>query len=293
VVKTQNQEFCIKAETCDHFYNYFLYGFFLCFLVYIQWISLQNYFNNFVFVNGLFCLIGIISIVQIVKMQNSTIQQFSNPLFIVGLIYGITNIILYFFNHLNWIAQLGLGFPYLQTTMLFIVTVDTLLSTITNFFRLKAIDKLKNQDISGNRRGIIVVLLDNPALNFTTVGIELLIEKSRLRNELYSIYFCYSNEEIKKIFFNPEIDKIWIFGHGVFHGVKTDEGIFYYCDLEQCPTKEEIAQMHCGRFGGKSAADYLIRPFDAKKCIAKKGLRNVFLENEKDIEEFFKNKRGS
>jgi len=288
------EKFCIKKETWNQLILYFVYGIVYIIVGIIQCILLLNYFNNnnFLIFNSIIFVIGIISIylLFICKESLALFQPYFYCIFIIGLVYGFMDIILLLTAKTTWIILLGIGFPYVHLITLWAFAVYVLSCVSINYYKLKYLDKNRNPNLTCQHRGIIVVLLKNSLQNFSIYGIDTLIEKNRQRQEQFAIYFCYTTDEIKTIFFRPEINKIWIFGHGLFHGINTNEDIFYYCELEGCPPKDEIAQMHCNSYGGKSAAEYLIHPFDERKCIIKKGLRNPVRENNKDIQEFFKNR---
>lgn len=89
-------------------------------------------------------------------------------------------------------------------------------------------------------------------------GLETLVDGFENHNPkvLYKIYHCTNPGKLKKLIEEPEITHLWIFGHGLKHGIELGEAICFYCDINKIPSKQFIGQYHCNCGGGKSLGDY-------------------------------------
>lgn len=89
-------------------------------------------------------------------------------------------------------------------------------------------------------------------------GLETLIDAFENNNPkiFYKIYRCTELKNFEKLIEKPEITHLWIFGHGIKHGIELGETIGFYCDIKKIPRKHFIGQYHCNTGGGKSLADY-------------------------------------
>jgi hypothetical protein len=72
----------------------------------------------------------------------------------------------------------------------------------------------------------------------------------------YKLYTPSNEEEAKKAIEDPDVTHLWIFGHGVKHGLTVGKKMLYYCEVKSIPPKEFIGQYHCNFLGGKSLGDY-------------------------------------
>lgn len=89
-------------------------------------------------------------------------------------------------------------------------------------------------------------------------GLETLIDSFENHEPiiLYKIYRCIEPDKLKNLIEKPEITHLWIFGHGIKHGIELGESICFYCDINAIPNKQFIGQYHCNTGGGKSLGDY-------------------------------------
>lgn len=120
-------------------------------------------------------------------------------------------------------------------------------------------------------------------------GIEILTKGLDELKESYIVYRCSSPQRFQEIINKNNTKRIWIFSHGLKHGVGFGKEILYYCEVGEqyketgLPPKEYIKQLHCNHYGGKSLADYLC---DSKeKSFVTDNTRNV-KDNRKYIKEF-------
>jgi len=97
-------------------------------------------------------------------------------------------------------------------------------------------------------------------------GVELLVDGLKQLSEPYVLYRCSKPEQFIKVVINEHAKRIWIFGHGVRHGVGFGKIILYYCDVAEAfktadsSKKEYVKQLHCNEYGGKSLKDYICEP---------------------------------
>lgn len=89
-------------------------------------------------------------------------------------------------------------------------------------------------------------------------GVSTLLVSLKLSDQKtkYKIYCCSEMDAIKKVIEDPYTTHVWIFGHGIKHGVEVGKEVLFYCELKDIPQKEFIGQYHCNHGGGKSFADY-------------------------------------
>jgi len=122
-----------------------------------------------------------------------------------------------------------------------------------------SIKRWKEKDIKGNH--IAVVLCNNyyPERFMVYIfKIYLLLKYFKNRGWPFAVYSKVSKEKFREIVKNKKATILYVFGHGVKHGVKiSKKEVFYYCDLRKFPKKKFIAQLHCNPLGGKSLVDYL------------------------------------
>ncbi|VVB61642.1 Uncharacterised protein [uncultured archaeon] len=116
-------------------------------------------------------------------------------------------------------------------------------------------------------------------------GIDILIKHFRDKEESYKIYDCNNSEQFRRVVFDKNVKSLYVFGHGEKHDIKLGNEIFHYCELENAPKKEFIAQFHCNHNGGNSLADYLIR--NKINRFVSDGTRTL-PQNRKDITELCK-----
>ena len=88
----------------------------------------------------------------------------------------------------------------------------------------------------------------------------------------YKVYTPKNASDFKKIINNPKVKSIYIFGHGVKHGIKLNKKeVLYYCEMKNTLKKDFIAQLHCNHSYGNSLADYI-----GKNSYVVDGKRNSF-----------------
>jgi hypothetical protein len=148
--------------------------------------------------------------------------------------------------------------------------------------------------------GIIVLHYNHQFLDYSIWGLNTLINgcyqirkpyklRGLFRIEPYKIYHCTKKEEIFKEINNPDVLRIWVFGHGVKHGIKANDGVLYYCELSRAPNKEFIAQLHCNPYGGKSLIDFLLLKSKTRNFIINDDFRNSKM-NLSAIKEYLRSK---
>jgi len=302
-------DYKIKKESWNNLFCYFIIGLFLAIFGVSQWYILLNYLtarNFFIFNSGL-CIIGFLAIYLIIKESpKAPLQLYCYVIFLIGLGYGIINFYFYFIGSNDFIIALGLGFPFIHILTLLLLAGYTIFNVLLLGYQMRYLEKIGNFESNKPHTGIILVHLSNPLLNFGITGIGTLVGGFRQYSELlklkipskilglhgkqpYTIYHCYSIEDINNIIKNDNVNKLWLFGHGIHHGINTDEGICFYCDSKDATSKELIAQMHCNDYGGTSLCEYLIRPFNEHKCIKNEGLRHAYFTNVRDVKIYLKN----
>ena len=94
-------------------------------------------------------------------------------------------------------------------------------------------------------------------------GIDLLLNffQERTTEIPFHVYVCYFPDDAKRIIENPNIESIWIFGHGHFFGIDFGKrGFLKYCLLKDAGKKKFIAQLHCNdsSSSGCSLADFIL-----------------------------------
>lgn len=72
----------------------------------------------------------------------------------------------------------------------------------------------------------------------------------------HHLYLCKKPEEAMTVINDKNITHVWIFGHGLRHGLDFGKEFLYYCQLESAPRKKFIGQYHCNSMGGMSLVDY-------------------------------------
>jgi hypothetical protein len=118
-----------------------------------------------------------------------------------------------------------------------------------------------DNEISDNEKhhAIIVIATDlrtkfaNCFSGVSTLLISFTFQNPRIAHKLY---FCSNEGDVRNVIENPNATHVWIFGHGLKHGVTTGKNVLYYCEVKNIPQKEFIGQYHCNHGGGKSLADY-------------------------------------
>lgn len=72
----------------------------------------------------------------------------------------------------------------------------------------------------------------------------------------YKIYLCNTPVQGKAVIESPLITHLWIFAHGLRHGIDFGESVLYYCEIENYPSRIFIGQYHCNNGGGRALTDY-------------------------------------
>jgi|SRR5208283_4320494 len=158
----------------------------------------------------------------------------------------------------------------------FLTAEDVIAHYVCNYYMLRNYQR-KNLEI--NHAGILIALVDDcqeDILGYCS-GFDLLIKYLDVKKELFDIYICNTKEAAKEVIERPEVNKIWIFGHGWMGGLylgKTDK--LDYSEFKNLPEEQKkdfIGQFHCNTDGdlNSSLAAYALKP-DGKKFI-KKGYR--------------------
>ena len=121
----------------------------------------------------------------------------------------------------------------------------------------------RNRDFQSNKEHTAIILANNYFPEKFTLyldGIDLLIKCLKTKKESYKVYKEVTGNDFKEIVRNQKVKSLYIFGHGCKHGIKLGRNDFvYYCELQDAPKKDFIAQLHCNHQGGFSLADYLAK----------------------------------
>lgn len=140
---------------------------------------------------------------------------------------------------------------------------EMLLFPFKPFWELHGYHLVKNNSeaLSGDRsHAIVIAYTDNKIKNALLLaqGIDILI--NRFRNSehpiSYKVFKITSKEQFYPIWENEDFMYFWIFGHGIYHGVKIGKDFLFYCELKQTIPREFIGQYHCNEYSGKSLIDY-------------------------------------
>ncbi len=87
--------------------------------------------------------------------------------------------------------------------------------------------------------------------------------------EAYQVYFCPTEMDILHVLQNPNIQGVWVFGHGSKHGVDVKDKFSIYSELfteltdsgpilRDVPKKEYVYQCHCNGGNGISLPYFLL-----------------------------------
>lgn len=121
----------------------------------------------------------------------------------------------------------------------------------------------KNPEFLSDKEHTAIILANNYSPeNFSLYldGVDLLIKYFKTNEMSYKVYKEVTGKDFKEIVKNQKVKSLYIFGHGCKHGIKFERSDFiYYCELQDAPKKDFIAQLHCNHGGGFSLADYLAK----------------------------------
>ena len=244
--------------------------------------------NNALLFSIIFLPLAIIGVVY--NLFGGYVERLFIPVWLIGILSAV------------WILINGFQrFPdlVLPSIMFFVLGLFALLTFVLPLIYLwttQQLEKYSQWNSENQHTGVVVVHYRHAFLDFPMIGVAMLVKGFyQIKNfrriyglyekEPYKVYHYESKEDIVGLINNPQINKIWIFGHGLKHGIQTDEGALYYCEVAHSPPKEFIAQMHCNPFGGKSLADYLVSEHDDEHQIVNDGYRNYIL-NKRDIKRY-------
>lgn len=229
-------------------------------------------------------IIGIISLLII--LSKSGVFRYVYILFLFGFSLGVILGILTNLNLLKFVLLFGIA-----------LGIAHFLITILIMREFHHIEKNREKNADKEHTAIIVVFYCNPIQLFTIIGVKRLVMgytnfcSGRISGlydkESYRIYPVYCKKDIIPIINDSNCKRIWIFSHGLKHGISLDEENLYYCEFENAPKKDFIAQLHCNCSGGKSLIDYLIDNPSPEKYIVSDTLRGLF-DNLKDINRYLK-----
>ena len=240
--------------------------------------------GNFISGYLIFIFWGILGFYLLIKGGIMRIDEYFFVLFFIGALYAISNLVLLYMNSIDLIKSFGIGFQFILILAYFIFGVMNCFLSIILIFEWRFIKKNQSWDSEKDHTGIVIIHYNWPLKDISLVGVDTLI-KGIYEKEPYKIYNCYEPEEIMLVVKNPKVKRLWIFGHGVKHGVSTDSGTLYYCNFQNEPQKEFVAQLHCNPQGGKSSCDYLLdRPLPGN-CIVSDSYRHA-IQNVLDIRRY-------
>lgn len=123
----------------------------------------------------------------------------------------------------------------------------------------------KNSKYGENKKHIAIVLANNyfPE-NISSFGLDSvirLVKYLKKKDKTYKIYNKINSNKLKKVINNKNVTSLFLFGHGVRHGIKVGRNeVVYYCEFPNHPKKDLIAQFHCNHFGGKTLSEYGEKP---------------------------------
>ena len=189
------------------------------------------------------------------------------------------------------IIYLGVAWIYLKIG---IFVLDYVFIPVFFIFSLRNLFYLKkNQEHRSNEKHIAVILVNNYMPErlsiYATLDIPKLIKYFKKKNWSYKIYFRVDKSKLKKIINNPDITMIYLIGHGQRHGIKVSKKeMVYYCEFQNSPKKEFIAQLHCNHYGGTSLIEYIAK--NPKKSFVTQTKLNNYKLN-KLIDEVLKGNR--
>lgn len=96
---------------------------------------------------------------------------------------------------------------------------------------------------------------------FSIDSINKLVKYLRENKKPYRVYERVNINEVRRIINNRDVSSVFLFGHGQRHGIKLGrDEMLYYCEFDNHPKKDLIAQFHCNHLKGKSLADYGLKP---------------------------------
>jgi len=72
----------------------------------------------------------------------------------------------------------------------------------------------------------------------------------------YKIYLCDTPAKGEAVIKCPAITHLWIFAHGLRHGIDFGGNLLYYCEVENYPRRDFIGQYHCNNGGGRALTYY-------------------------------------
>ena len=242
--------------------------------------------NSFISGNLILVIWGFLGICLLIWKRVPWVEQYFYFLFAIGAIYAIINLILIQMNNTSSVLFLGVGFYFVLTMAFGALGLIYCGLSIVFIIEWRFIKNHSFWNSNLEHTGIILVHYDWPTNNLSFIGVDTLI-KGIYQKEPFKVYNCHDVEEINSAIKNPKVNRLWIFGHGVKHGVSTDSGIFYYCNLLNEPHKDFVAQLHCNCEGGKSSCDYLLNQQSKENCIISDGIRHG-IQNEIAVREYVK-----
>jgi hypothetical protein len=288
----KEQLFCFWKSWNDNYYlrylNLFLIGFILIIAFFLEWIFLL--INNPINFSILLLIISIFGFFY--SKQGNLTEIVFIPMWVLGILFAI--LILIFF-------QTSIPDLILPVVLVFVIGLYGLLYILISIkliFETYYFENYPQWYSSRPHTGIIVVHYDHQFVDYSIWGVKTLITglyqirkphtiRGLFRVEPYKIYHCSKKDEIIKVIDNPNILRIWVFGHGVKHGIKANDGMLYYCELSEAPKKEFIAQLHCNPLGGKSLIDFLLLKSKTRNYIINDDYRNYTM-NLTSIKEYLR-----
>lgn len=202
--------------------------------------------EDWIFRNFIFIIIGFFIILIGLLFFNSITPLVGGIL--IGLLFG---------GFLGLLIGMYLGFTIKRTKFYEYVGIISL-SNITRHI-IENQNSNSFEEIKDLPHDAIILAYGEKATKYLlySLGVDILVDSfSSSRTKIpYWIYECSNKQQFKEILENPNIRSIWIFGHGVRHGVDFGHEIAYYCEMNCINHLNFIGQYHCCHLGGASLAD--------------------------------------
>ncbi len=93
-------------------------------------------------------------------------------------------------------------------------------------------------------------------LSLSLIKFRRLLKTLKTEGLPFKIIIPQNEKQFCKEMSNLKAKIIFVFGHGVRHGVRISYNMIYYCKFKRIHSKKYVVQMHCNEYGGKSLKDY-------------------------------------
>lgn len=129
---------------------------------------------------------------------------------------------------------------------------------------------VKYLQIDEEREHTAIILPHNETrmLDMTDNSSKILIEGLKKYNEIFQIYFCITPDDFLHVLQNPNVKRLWIFGHGTRGGVCLNsfltyaefmtEKIEFEWKTRNIQLMEYVYQCHCNGEENRPLTDYLL-----------------------------------